>query len=66
MPGPASRILGIAYIAPRFSQSIVIRKTRFWREESAFSNSKQLQIPRYARNDNLVEVSQYFAILNML
>src|SRR5208282_530212 len=38
------------------SANIVIPSAASWREESAFSKSRQLQIPRYARNDNRCEV----------
>jgi hypothetical protein len=44
-------------------KTLPFRAPAFGARNLHFRNSKQLQIPRYAGNDNLAEVSQYCASL---
>jgi hypothetical protein len=47
-------------------QPFVIPSAPFGARNLHFRNSKQLQIPRYAGNDNQVEMSQYCATLTRM
>jgi len=43
-------------------KTLRFRAPAFGARNPHFRDSKQLQIPRFARNDNLVQVTQYFAV----
>ena len=68
LPGGAEEIgpyLRFAYYCDPIRNNIChSERTLLARGICRFLTSKQLQIPRFARNDNLVEASQYSASLN--